>query len=337
MKIRVAINQVMIEEEAEANNVMVDTYIPQRNKSEILEDLINQVANSTINDVWKDSNGATVSDVQVQLAGDLDEISHQKLLSDQVIGVRQEEFLVLVPPKEPIVIVSNQPAMTKRTGVIQTPQALKKPTMQELIADTAPYSIMNVNMNPQRINSTGIDGSTSSTSGSGTIAVAICISKTPPYFFSCNGSIGNIRKAVTGTTPYFRDTSYLHTSIDRILTNYSNVPSVISQILRDEFTISSSRNLNSRSRMNITAEAVRPMVPQLVSHMTYNIDTLNEKYGIGIPATSDIRRMSNTTHGRASGCVVGKGTVVVEAVVNYKNDFEIACKYSKLQSKQKTI
>ena len=48
VKIREAINKVMKEEQEESNNVMVDTFRPQRNKS---DNIINQVTNFTKNDV----------------------------------------------------------------------------------------------------------------------------------------------------------------------------------------------------------------------------------------------------------------------------------------------
>ena len=98
MKIRVAINQVMIEEEAEANNVMVDTFIQQRNGSEdiigcvtnmtrndsrndlidkatnmkmndVRKDLVVCVANLTINDASNYLNGVKATDIQAQFAG----------------------------------------------------------------------------------------------------------------------------------------------------------------------------------------------------------------------------------------------------------------------------
>ena len=94
--------------------------------------------------------------------------------------------------------------------------------------------------------------------------------------------------------------------------------------------------------MDAVAETVQPMVPQLVTRGIPTIDTLNENTGIWIPATSAIIRTLNTTHGSAPVCVVGKRTVVGEAVVNYregnyKRYFKIARKNSKLQSKRKDI
>ena len=114
MNIREAIDQVMIEEEAEANNATVDTLIPQRNESENSNDQINEVANLKIkdvennlinkvtkfriNDARDNSNEATASDVQVQFSRDSDGISHQDLLNSLVIGMGQEEVPGLFPP-----------------------------------------------------------------------------------------------------------------------------------------------------------------------------------------------------------------------------------------------
>ena len=105
MNIREAIDQVMIEEEAEANNATVDTLIPQRNESENSNDQINEVANLKIkdvennlinkvtkfriNDARDNSNEATASDVQVQFSENIAVIPHQKLLSSRVIGMIQ--------------------------------------------------------------------------------------------------------------------------------------------------------------------------------------------------------------------------------------------------------
>ena len=95
MKIRESIDQVILEDQAEANNVTVDTVSTQRKNSEDLinkvtnltindaennlinkvanltinnvgNNIINKVANLTINDIRNYSNRATASGVQVQ-------------------------------------------------------------------------------------------------------------------------------------------------------------------------------------------------------------------------------------------------------------------------------
>ena len=70
----------------------------------------------------------TTSDVQVQFAGDSAGVSHQNLLSGPMIGIRQKEVPVLIPPMEQSIFSNNEPAITVSTGVIQTQQALKTPT-----------------------------------------------------------------------------------------------------------------------------------------------------------------------------------------------------------------
>ena len=84
------------------------------------------------------------------------------------------------------------------------------------------------------------------------------------------------------------------------------------------------------------------MGTQLIIHGIPTIDTLKESTGIWSPDTSAIRRTPNNTHGSASENVVGKGTLVGAAVgdyreENYKTDFEIWSKISKLQSEPKNI
>ena len=166
-------------------------------------------------------------------------------------------------------------------------------------------------MTPWRVSRNGIDGSTPDSSGSGTIALASCPSPTPPSFFICNGIIGNVGQT---TTPNFIEISELQNSIDRMFSNNYNAPSMISQILYDEFSVSSGRNIYSRCRMDVASDTFQPMVPQLISHGISTIYTLNENSGVCIPATSPIRRTPNTTHGSSSKYVVGKGTAAGAAV-----------------------
>ena len=149
-KIREANDKVILEHQVEENNVAVDMFSPQRNKSDNLidkvqnltinnvgNDLIEKVANLTINDignnlidkvtnltingVGNDSNRAIASDVQVQFLGDSAGISHQNLFSGRMIGIRHEEVPVLVPHTGPIIISNNRPAITVITGFIQVP------------------------------------------------------------------------------------------------------------------------------------------------------------------------------------------------------------------------
>ena len=108
---REAINKLLLEEQAKSNNVMVDKFNPQRNKSEYLidkvtnlkvnnrvgnnlidnianlkinkfrNDMIIKVINLTINDIRNNSNKANTINAQVQFAGNPAVISYKKLLS----------------------------------------------------------------------------------------------------------------------------------------------------------------------------------------------------------------------------------------------------------------
>ena len=325
MNPREEIDQVMRDGESEENNVAVDTFSPQRKKSEksdylinkaaklttknIGNDIINEVTNLKINDVGNDSNEATMSDTQVQFTVDPDRISHQNLLSGHMTGIRQEEVPVLVQPTEMSIAAKNKADMTISTGVIHTRQVLKTPTMKEFIMDTTPYRT-GAKSTPKIMIRTGIDGSTPDVSGNVISAVDICPSTTPTYVCIWNGSIGNIGKTVTGTKPSFRDTSELHTYIGGILTNNSNFLSVGSQIICDELSVSSGKNIYLRCRMDVTAETVHPMGTQLVSHGLTTIDTLNENARIWSPVTSAIIRTPNNTHVSVSRHVLRQGIVV---------------------------
>ena len=90
VKIREAIDKVMLKEKQEANNVTVDTFSTQINGS---EDLIGGIANITINNIRnnliscvinmtiKDAGNALIggnaSDIQVQFAGNQAGKTHQ--------------------------------------------------------------------------------------------------------------------------------------------------------------------------------------------------------------------------------------------------------------------
>ena len=94
--------------------------------------------------------------------------------------------------------------------------------------------------------------------------------------------------------------------------------------------------------MNVTADTVQPMGPQLVIHGLLTIDTLNEKYVIWSPDTSDIRRMPKPTHRSASEHATGQGTEVRSEVVyyiggNHKNDFKLCTKIPNLKTSAKIL
>ena len=134
----------------------------------------------------------------------------------------------------------------------------------------------------------------------------------------------------------------MHTSIYRILSNYYNPPSIGSQILHDEFYVSSVSNLYSRCRMNIASETAQPTGLKLVSHGLLTTDPLKTNSRLWILDTNAIINTPNNIHGSASEHVVGQRTSVGASVgdyrrENYKTDFEILHKNSKLQSERKSI
>ena len=179
---------------------------------------------------------------------------------------------MLVPPMEPRIMANNQPSMIVNNGVIRASQSLKTLSMQELIAVTTLYST-GPNSSPKRVIKTGIDGSTPDASGSGTNDVDICPIPTPPSV--CIWDVSVVNKG-QNTTPNFRETSELLIYIDRRLSNDSDVPSVGSQIIRDKLSISSGRDNYSQCSMDVAAETIQPMGPQLVTHGLLTIDTLKK-------------------------------------------------------------
>ena len=94
--------------------------------------------------------------------------------------------------------------MSISTGVVQVPQALKTPMMEEVIAFMTAYNI-GANRNHCIFIRTGIDCTTPDPSSSGSSAVANCPSPNPSYACIWKVIIGNIRK---NNTPNFRKSSY---------------------------------------------------------------------------------------------------------------------------------
>ena len=149
--------------------------------------------------------------------------------------------------------------MTAIVGVIQGSQALKMPVMQKFIVVTTLCNTAE-NRTPLIVSRTENDFFTPAASSSGHSAVSSCPILIPPSVCICNGSIGNIRHT---DKPNVSETSEFNTSIDRILSNYFIAPYVVSQILCDEFFVSSRRNIYLRCRMESAVEIVQPMGAQL--------------------------------------------------------------------------
>ena len=99
---------------------------------------------------------------------------------------------------EPSIGANNQLDLTISTVVVQAPQALKTPTMEEVIAIMNAQN-MGVNRTHRRVSRTDIDGNTPSPSSSGISAEGSCPSPTPPYGCIWKGIIENIRQTTTPT------------------------------------------------------------------------------------------------------------------------------------------
>ena len=118
--------------------------------------------------------------------------------------------------------MNNKPDLTISTRVVQAPNVLKTPTMEEVIMIMTSYNI-GANRTPWRVIRTGVDGSTLVTvrtravdGDSGTSSDFT--STTPPSGCIWKGSFGNIRQT---TTPNLRKYSEFNNPIDRTLTNDS--------------------------------------------------------------------------------------------------------------------
>ena len=93
--------------------------------------------------------------------------------------------------------------------------------------------------------------------------------------------------------------------------------------------------------MNLVAETGHPKTPQFVSHGIPIIDTLDEKYGIWIPANI-IRRTPNINHLDASEHDLGQGTTVVDTVAycikkKYKLIFKFGTKILNFKASAKIL
>ena len=127
---------------------------------ENLDELVNAFANTIINDIRYEINAATLSDAQVEFAGDPDKITHTsngitrpKSFNCRTIGIRQKEASVLPPLVKP------------RIGaIIMAPHALKLPAVQEIFTYAASKNTV-TNRTLWRISKTAIDRTTSVHSG----------------------------------------------------------------------------------------------------------------------------------------------------------------------------
>ena len=152
-------------------------------------------------------------------------------------------------------------------------------------------------------------------------------SAAPPSGGIWSPIIGNIRKS---NSPNFIDSDELNAAVDRKFPNHQISPPVRTQLFGDELCDSYIRDINTRCKVNLTAESVNPMAPQFVNHDLSAVDALDESAGNWILATIIIRS-PDITHWSAADKNLGQGVAVEVAVVdksdyseeNYKTDFEI--------------
>ena len=135
-------------------------------KLESSKEIVNAVANMTINNVGYELNAAIVSDAQVEFVSNLDGITctkngitHQNLLGSRMINIQHEEFSVLPPLADTRIGENNQPALFISTGTVQSPHTLKSLAIQEIAAD-ADLNNMGPNKTLRQVSSTGIDVTT---------------------------------------------------------------------------------------------------------------------------------------------------------------------------------
>ena len=180
-----------------------------------------------------------------------------------MIGIRHKEVSVLPSSMNLRIGANNQLALSISTGILQVPQTLKSPAVQELVAGTASKN-MGTNKNPWQGNRTGVDRTTPVPSGiSGTSAA-------PSSGCLCNPRIKKIWQL---TTPNFRKSDELNALVERSSSVGSIALPVISQVFSYQISDSSSRDLYMSFRLNLTTESVNTVVPQLVNHGLSNFNT----------------------------------------------------------------
>ena len=105
---------------------------------------------------------------------------------------------------------------------------------------------------------------------------------------------------------------------------------VITQVLSDKLSNSSSRDLYTHCRVNLATYPANLVAPQFVNHGFSTVNTLNKGSRICIPATR-ARSLLNISHWSAEYHAVGKRAAVGNTMgaksyyseENYKTDFEI--------------
>ena len=97
-----------------------------------------------MNNIVYELNTATMSYSQVEFESDSDKTTHtsnrdthQKLLSRRTIGICNKYISIFSPLMDTKIGANNHPAFLVSTGVLQAPQALQSPSVQEIISDAA--------------------------------------------------------------------------------------------------------------------------------------------------------------------------------------------------------
>ena len=105
----------------------------------------------------------------------------------------------------------------------------------------------------------------------------------------------------------------MNTSVDRKLSNGPIAPPVNTQVFGDKLSNSSSRDLYTRCRVNLTTDSTNPVTPQFLNRGISAVNLLNKSSNIWITANRIIRS-PDVTHCSAVDHTVGKNAAVADAV-----------------------
>ena len=285
----------------------------------------------TINNAGCEFNAATASDKQFKFASDTDTvnntiniITHKKLLSSWAIWIQHEEVYDLPPKTKP------------RIGAIELkPQTLMLYVVQRIVIGAASNNT-GTNRNLQRISRTGVNGNTPFHSGisetstpdsidnSGTRVKRINrtftqypsgISRTSADQPACglwSPRIGNIWQS---TSPNLRKYDELNAAIDGKFSNNPIAPTILTQVLSDKLSDSSSRDIYARYGVHLATDPVNTVAPQSVYHGLSDVYALNKGSVILISATIIIRS-PDVTYWRAVDHDERQSEVFGDAVEN---------------------
>ena len=180
------------------------------------------------------------------------------------------------------------------------PETLLITDVKDIFAETTPGNAW-TNRTPQQIIRTGIDGSipistpihsekskyptpdSSDINGTRGTKTRITIGTTaPPCSLNVSLNIDNIRKSAT---PDLRNYNNLDTSIDGKFTDNLVAPTIITELLCDKLSNSSSRDIYMRCSMNLTADTVNIPAPPNENLVFSAINSLYKSSSIWPPPT----------------------------------------------------